>query len=136
MISPIFYIISLRSPKTRPRLVILDAQSDPNYEVVIPDTGGCGCAKRSEVSEDCRTGPKKSYVRLSHASLVVVEFLLEPNLLPTVVGLYVGCLSYLTPLLCPSLRGLKTPPVEGKAGILLTPRTAKRSTSFSSAHVL
>ena len=48
MISPIFYIISLRSPKIRPRLVILDAQSDPNYEVVLPDTGGCGCAKRSK----------------------------------------------------------------------------------------
>jgi hypothetical protein len=44
MISPIFYIINLRSPKIRPRLVILDAQSDPNSEVVISDTGGCGYA--------------------------------------------------------------------------------------------
>ena len=54
MISPTFYIISPRSPKTRPGLVILDAQSDPNHKVVIPDTGGCGCAKRSEVSGDSR----------------------------------------------------------------------------------
>ena len=48
MISVIFYIFSLRSPKARPGLVIIDVQSDPNYEGVIPDTGGCGFAKNDQ----------------------------------------------------------------------------------------
>jgi hypothetical protein len=50
--------------------------------------------------------------------------------------MYVGYLSPLTLLVCPSLRGLKNPPIEGKADTPLTPRTGKRSTSFSGAHVL
>ena len=41
-------------PKDRPRLVILDAQSEPNYEVVIPNTGGVVVALNDRrCSGDC-----------------------------------------------------------------------------------
>jgi hypothetical protein len=76
MISPVFYIISLRSPKTRPRLVILDAQSDPNYEVVILDTGGCGCARRSEVSGTVRLTPAR--LARAAANAAAWPFIFEP----------------------------------------------------------
>jgi hypothetical protein len=64
------------------------------------------------------------------------RILASPNLLPTVVSLYVSYLSYLIHLLYLSLRGLKTSSIKGKTNILLTLRTDKRFISFSGAHVL
>jgi hypothetical protein len=50
------------------------------------------------------------------------------NRLPRVNGMYVSYLSDLTFLSCPSLRGLKNPPLKkGKAGIPSTLRTEKRT---------
>jgi hypothetical protein len=50
--------------------------------------------------------------------------------------MYIDYLSHLTLLVYSSLRGLKNPFIKGKADTSLTPRTGKRSVSFSGVYVL